>query len=72
MPTLKKKKKKPTLCLNVVVAKGAEVGLINEGRYHLLLLHKQVHDKRGFAESLHVYINSFRLSVCVRCEVGVF
>ena len=44
-----------------------EEGLTNEGRHHLLLLHKQVHDKRSIAESLHVYINRVRLTVC---EVG--
>ena len=31
------------------------MGLANEGRHHLLLVYKQVHDKRGIAESLHVY-----------------
>ena len=31
--------------------------------------HEQVHDKRGIAESLHVYINRARLTVC---EVGLF
>ena len=31
--------------------------LTNEGRHHLLLLHKQVYVKRGIAESLHTYIN---------------
>ena len=30
-----------------------EEGLVNEGRHRL---HKQVHDKRGIAESLHGYI----------------
>ena len=29
-------------------------GLTNEGRHHLLLLHKQAHDKSSIAESLHV------------------
>ena len=33
-----------------------EEGLENEGKHHLLLLHKQAHDKRGIAESLHVVI----------------
>ena len=32
-------------------------------------LHKQVHDKRGIAESLHVYTNKARQTVC---EVGEF
>ena len=32
-----------------------EKGPTNEGMHHLLLLHKQVHDKRGIAESLHAY-----------------
>ena len=42
-----------------------EEGLTNEGRHqHLLLLHKQAHDKRGIAESLQVYITSARLTVC--------
>ena len=34
-----------------------EDGLTNEGRYHLLLLYKQAHDKRDQAESLNVYIS---------------
>ena len=33
-----------------------EEGLTSKGRPHLLLLHKQAHDKRSIAESLHVYI----------------
>ena len=33
-----------------------EEGLTNEGRHHLLLLHKQAHDNRGIAESLHTII----------------
>ena len=33
-----------------------EEELTNEGRHYLLLLHKQVHDKRGIAESLHVHV----------------
>ena len=40
-----------------------EEGLTNEGRHHLQLLHKQVHDKSN------MYIN--RTSVTV-CEVGIF
>ena len=46
-----------------------EEGLTNEGRHHWLLLHKQVHDKRGIAESLHAQITRARLTVC---EVGIF
>ena len=46
-----------------------EEGLTNEGRHHLLLLHKQVHDKRGIAELLHAQITRARLTVC---EVGIF
>ena len=34
-----------------------EEGLTNEDRHHFLLLHKQVHDKRGIAESRQAYIN---------------
>ena len=41
-----------------------------EGRHApLLLLRKQVHDKSGIAESLHVQITRARLTAC---EVGVF
>ena len=36
---------------------------------HLLLLHKQAHDKKGIAESLHVHTNRAWL---IACEVGVF
>ena len=40
-----------------------------EGRHEpLLLLHKQAHDKRDIAESLHVQITRARLTAC---EVGV-
>ena len=39
-----------------------EEGLASDGRHHMLLLHKQEHDKRGIAESLHVYINKARLT----------
>ena len=46
-----------------------EEGLTNEGRHHLLLSHKQVHDKSGIAESLHAYITRAKLTVY---EVGVF
>ena len=35
----------------------------------LLLLHKQVHDERGIAESLHAQITRARLTAC---EVGIF
>ena len=50
-----------------------EEGLINEGRHHLLLLHNQVHDKRGIAESLHMYITMARLTMArlTLCQVGV-
>ena len=47
----------------------ARGGTNNEGRHHLLLLHKQVHDKRGIAESLHAYINTAGLTAP---EVGIF
>ena len=36
------------------VPKSSTERLANEGRHHLLLLHKQVHDTRGIAESQHV------------------
>ena len=42
---------------------------MKEGRHSLLSLHKQVHDKRGIAESQHEYISMARLTAC---EVGVF
>ena len=42
-----------------------EEGLTNEGRHHLLLLHKQAHDKSSIAELLH---NRARLTAC---EMGV-
>ena len=45
-----------------------EKGLTNEGRHHLLYLHKQMHDKRGIIKSLIQYINQVLLPVC---EVGV-
>ena len=32
-----------------------EEGLTNKAKYHVLLLHKQVHDKRSNPESLHAY-----------------
>ena len=32
-------------------------GLTNEGRHHLLLWHKQMHDKRDIGESWQAYIN---------------
>ena len=44
-------------------------GLTNEGRHHLLFLHKQVHDKRGIEEPLYAYITRAKLTAC---EVGVF
>ena len=31
-------------------------GLANEGKHHLLILHKQAHDKRSIAELMHAYI----------------
>ena len=34
--------------------------------HHLLLLHKQMHDKRGIAESLHMYTNRARLNACMK------
>ena len=34
-----------------------EEGLMNKGRYHLLLLHEQALDKKGIAESLHTHTN---------------
>ena len=37
------------------------------GTNRLLLLHKQVHDKRSIAESLEAYINRDRLAVCEVC-----
>ena len=43
-----------------------EEGLTKEGRHNL---HKQAHDKRGIAESLHPYINRTRL---IACKVGIF
>ena len=43
--------------------------LTNKSRQHLLLLHKQAHNKRSIAESLHAYITTARLTVC---ELGVF
>ena len=46
-----------------------EKGLTNEGRHHLLYLHKQMHDKRGIIKSLIQYINQAQLPAC---EVGVF
>ena len=41
-----------------------EEGLTIEGRHNLLLLYKQVHEKRGIAESQHAYINRARLTTC--------
>ena len=43
--------------------------LKNEGRYHLLLLHEQAHDKRGIVESLQAYIARVRVTAC---KVGIF
>ena len=47
----------------------AEEGLTNKSRHNLLLLHKQVHDKRGIAKSLHAHMNRARLTVC---DMGLF
>ena len=44
-----------------------EVKQTNESRHYLLPLHKQVHDKRGIAESLHTTLIGLELFVC---EVG--
>ena len=41
-----------------------EEGLTNEGRHHLLLLHKQECDKRGIEESLHAQVTRARLTAC--------
>ena len=43
-----------------------EEELLNEVRHHSLLLHKQAHDKRDIAESLHAYIWRARSIKCVR------
>lgn len=45
-----------------------EERLTNKGRYHLLLLHKQAHDKRGIVESQHAYINRAKTN----CMWGIF
>ena len=42
----------------------ARGGTHKKGGHHLLLLHKQTHDKRNIEESLHAYINRARLTVC--------
>ena len=42
--------------------KKQEEGLTNEGRHHLLLLYKQVHDKKGIAELIQAYITRVRLT----------
>ena len=69
------KKKDPTylcwLCSTRSIEEAVllqEEGLTNEVRHHLLLLHKQAYDKKGIAESLHVYITRVRLT---KCEVGI-
>ena len=46
-----------------------EEALTNEGRQQLPLLHKQMHDKRGTAESLHAYITRAKLTFHM---VGIF
>ena len=48
-----------------------KVGLANESRHHLLILHKQAHDKRGIAESIHAYISRTR-GRPTAFDVGVF
>ena len=42
---------------------------MNRGRHHLLLLHKQVHDRKDIAGSPHAYIYRARLTAC---ELGIF
>ena len=37
--------------------------------HHLLLLHKQVHDKRGIAESQHAYIYRARLIFGIQNQI---
>ena len=50
-----------------------EEELTIEGRHHLLLLHKQTHDKKSIAESLYVHTNKARLTArLTACEVGIF
>ena len=46
-----------------------EKGLTNEGRHHLLLLHKQAHDKRSRITA-HVHVDLYRARLTA-CEVGV-
>ena len=51
-----------------------EEGLTNEGKHHMLLLHKQVQnkrviDKRGIEELVHEYITGAGLT---GCEIGAF
>ena len=48
-----------------------EEGLKNEGRHHLLLLHKQALDKKGIVESLHGYM-TWNIQSAHACEVGGF
>ena len=89
MPTLENKS--IPAFLDEVAAKGAflskvhppiyavvlqEEGLTNDGRHHLLLLYKQVHDKRGISESLHEFSESLQAYITrarlTACEVGIF
>ena len=50
-----------------------EEELTIEGRHHLLLLHKQTHDKKSIAESLYAHTNKARLTArLTACEVGIF
>ena len=44
-----------------------EVELTNESRHYLLPLHKQVHDERGIAESLH----TTSIGICDELTVGM-
>ena len=41
-----------------------EEALTNHSRHHLLLLHKQAHDKRSIKKSLQAYRNTSRLTAC--------
>lgn len=46
-----------------------EVGLTNEGRNHLLLFHKD-HHNRGIPKSLHAYIQIYMarlIAICCGC-----
>ena len=39
--------------------------LTNEGRYHLLLLHKQIYDKKDIAKSLHTCYKARNTHSCL-------